>query len=253
MLILVTNDDGADSPGLHALVAEMKKLGRVFAVAPAQVKSAVSHSITLHRPLRVREMRHGGLDVHVVDGTPADCVKLALHRLLGRRPDMVVSGINMGLNTGQNVLYSGTVAGALEAGMHGVTSCAVSLEMTERTDVPTAARLARPIIQRLIEKYPSTSTTFNINIPALPADRVRGVVVCGHDTNAHRDRYRAGRDPRGQPYYWLEPLRVRPNGRAGKMSDAVAVSRGYISLSPLKRDLTQREALDGLSGLFPPR
>jgi 5'-nucleotidase len=250
MLILVTNDDGIESAGLHAIARELRRLGRVVMAAPAAVKSAVSHSITLHRPLRVRKSRKAGLPAYVVDGTPADCVKLALHELLPRRPDLVVSGINFGLNTGHNVLYSGTVAGALEASMHGITSFAVSLESARRMDFESAARLVSPVIRRVFREYRRTRIVFNINVPAIPAARIRGIQVCIHEQTPFRDRYVRRRDPRGQSYYWLKPERtrdlVRRNGAA--LSDAVAVAGGYISVSPLKRDLTHHEGVEELRG-----
>ncbi len=251
MRILVTNDDGIESPGLLAIAKEMTRLGSVVLVAPASVKSAVSHSITLHRPLRVRNVRHHGLAAHIVDGTPADCVKLALNVLLKRPPDIVVSGINIGLNTGHNVLYSGTVAGALEASMHGVTSFAVSLEVSDKMDFKTAARHVRPIVRRLYSKFPRSHTVFNVNVPSKV---LRRVVVCTHETTPYLDRYDKGTDPRGQRYYWLKPERTRDfvarNGNGRHVSDATAIARGHITVSPLKRDLTHHEALEKLNEIL---
>lgn len=247
MLILVTNDDGIESPGLHAIAKQMKRLGSVVLVAPANVKSAVSHSITVHRPLRVRLTRRDGIPAHIVDGTPADCVKLALNELLPRLPDIVVSGINIGLNTGHNVLYSGTVAGALEAGMHGVTSFAISLEVSPKMDFAGAARQVRPIVRRLFRNYPKSRTVFNINVPA---GRIKGLAVCTHETAPCLDRYERGKDPRGQTYFWLKPERTRElierNGGSNHWSDAAAITRGFVTISPLKRDLTHHASMDGL-------
>jgi 5'-nucleotidase len=246
MLILVTNDDGIESPGIHAIARELTRLGRVVMVAPKNVKSAVSHSITLHRPLRAFMMKRDGILCHIVDGTPADCVKLALHELLRKKPDIVVSGINIGLNTGHNVLYSGTVAGALEASMHGLTSFAVSLQVSKNMDFAGAARRVRPIVHKIVREYPKTRTVFNINVPA---GRVKGVRVCVHETEPHHDQYERRIDPRGQVYYWLKPERLG-NGTSNQGSDAGAVSRGFISVSPLIRSLTHESTIEGLRRLL---
>lgn len=251
MKILVTNDDGIDSPGIHAIARELKRLGQVVMVAPKSIKSAVSHSITLHRPLRAHLMKRDGILCYIVDGTPADCVKLALHELLKRKPDIVVSGINIGLNTGHNVLYSGTVAGALEASMHGLTSFAVSLEASRSMNFPAAARQVRPIIKKLVTKYPKSRTVFNLNVPS---GAVKGIRVCTHETEPYRDQYERRVDPRGQVYFWLKPERTRVfarrNGNAKRLSDAGAIARGFIAVSPLVRSLTHESTLEELRRLF---
>ncbi len=235
MRILLTNDDGIDADGLVELERKLRKLGPVTVVAPVRPRSAVSQSITLHKPIVVTPL---GPRRFAVDGTPTDCVKLALRELLppSQRPDLIVSGINRGLNTGCDILYSGTVAGALEGALHGIPSVAVSLEVSPRMNFRSAAALAAPLIRRLAG---DPRTAFNLNIPALARARIRGVRVTRQESALTRDLFERRRDPRGRPYFWLgsaDPtFTTEPNGL---WTDARAVRSGYISITPLSRDMT---------------
>ena len=238
--VLLSNDDGVHAPGLHALAAALRKLGRVFICAPDTVRSGASSALTIHEPLQVHRVAP---DCWGVSGNPADAVKVALRELLPARPDLVVSGINNGLNTGSNIVYSGTVAAALEGALAGITSFAVSREFREDGDFRSEARLAARLVERLAGLHPRSSSVFNINIPR---GRTRGVVVAAAELAPFRDRYHRRRDPRGRTYYWLRgepPRRLRLDGRP---TDEWAVSRGYVSVTPLRRDLTDLRLLEDL-------
>lgn len=251
MLILVTNDDGYQAPGLLALAHELKELGDVVVAAPSSQKSAISSSLTLYTPLMARHLRDGGSDVFAVDGTPADSVKLAVRELLPGPPDLVVSGINFGLNTGSNILYSGTVAGALEGAQLGIPSYAVSLEVSQDPKWSMAARLARKLIARLVQSHPKDLTVYNLNIPARPVSRMKGPLVTVQEETPYEDEYDRREDPRGRTYYWLKGTPERKyspentrNGQEVVPTDAWAVSQGYVSVTPLRRDLTHHRMLD---------
>lgn len=251
MLILVTNDDGVHAPGLRALAAEMRRLGDVVVAAPSVQRSAISSSITLYTPLIAHHRRENGMEIYAVDGTPADAVKLALRELLPEAPDLVVSGINFGLNTGSDVLYSGTVGGALEAAQFGIPSFALSLGVSDDPSWAVAARMCRTIVRKILRQYPEPATAFNVNIPALPPTRIRGTLTTVQEERPYEDSYDRRQDPRGRTYYWLKGAGARKhgsdphrNGTAAVPTDAWAVSQGYVSVTPLRRNLTNRSAVD---------
>ena len=240
MNILLSNDDGVRAPGLHALAAALRKLGRVFICAPDTVRSGASSALTIHEPLQVERVAR---DCWGVSGNPADAVKIALNELLPSRPDLVVSGINNGLNAGSNIVYSGTVAAALEGALAGITSFAVSREFREDGDYRSEARLSARLVERLAGLHPRLPGVFNINIPR---GRTRGVVVTAAEPAPFKDRYHRRRDPRGRIYYWLRgepPRRLRLNGRP---TDEWAVTRGYVTVTPLRRDFTDLRLLEDL-------
>lgn len=244
MRILLTNDDGIDSPGLVELEKKLRRLGSVSVAAPARPRSAVSQSITLHKPIVVAS---AGRNRFAIDGTPTDCVKLALRELLQRPPELIVSGINCGLNTGCDVLYSGTVAGALEGALHGIPSVAVSLEVAERMNFRAAAGLAVSLLPRLQD---DPRIVFNINIPSIRRARIRGVRVTRQASALTRDVFERRSDPRGRPYYWLKSANEELNPADGRgngiLTDSKAVKEGFVSITPLTRDLT---ALSRISAL----
>ena len=240
MRILLTNDDGIYAPGLRALRAELKKLGQVTVVAPATEQSAVGHSITLLTPLLVQEV----LDEHdqpligwAVEGRPADCVKLALLELLPEPPDLIVSGLNAGSNAGINVIYSGTVAAAVEGAFFRRTAIAVSLEYDKKiTDFPTAARHARNVIEQIMARNPAEGSLFNVNIPVLERGPVRGVRVLPQNVTPYAEKYDRRVNPRGRTYFWTSPEFTCPEPHPD--TDVTALDEGYITITPLKFDLT---------------
>lgn len=249
MLILLTNDDGIAAPGLLAVYHELKKLGEVHIVAPETVQSAAGHGITIATPLLTsRVVVDEGVIGTAVDGRPADCVKLAVNQILPRRPDLVVSGINSGANVGINVLYSGTVAAAIEAAFLGLPSVALSLLL--RNDVPIdyarAAREGVEVIQDLLKKGLAGGQVASINFPALKADEpTRGVKYCRQCTRPWIDTYERRLDPRGRAYYWNSS--VFTLGETDADTDVAFLRDGYITVTPLHFDLTQHRLLEAWS------
>ena len=242
MLILLTNDDGIYAPGLVALERELSQMGEVRVVAPATEQSGVGHSITYLTPLTVREVslgnRYKGWAVH---GTPADCVKIGISEFCPRRPDLVVSGINSGLNVGTNVLYSGTVAAAIEGAFFGITSMAVSLEFDDHARYDIAALVARKVIQRVLQNRGSESRLFSLNIPTIATTGTPQIRVVPMDLAGHDEEYERRTDPVGRPYYWLAGRPARVDGQGE--TDRSAVRKGFVALTPLEYDMTRRAGL----------
>jgi 5'-nucleotidase len=249
MKILLTNDDGIFAPGLRALRTELKKLGEVLTVAPASEQSAAGHSITLLVPLLVQEVLDDDRQRlgWAVEGKPADCVKLALQELLPWTPDLVVSGINAGSNAGINVLYSGTVAAAVEAAFYNHTSIAVSLEYTKPSplDFPQAATIARGVIEQIIARAPKPGTLLNVNIPSLEKGPARGVRVAPQNVLSYSEQFDKRVDPRGRVYYWNIP--GLPDGDPHPESDEYALNDGYVTVTPLQFNLTRYDLMGEMS------
>jgi 5'-nucleotidase len=244
--ILLVNDDGIHAPGLVALRDELARLGDVQVVAPAFEQSGVGLSITYLHPLMVREELHDGKHFGwAVSGSPADCVKLGVLQFCHGRPDLVVSGINAGANTGINVLYSGTVAGAIEGAFFGVTSIAVSTSVDEPPDYSRSARLAVDLIEQLLARSPSTGSLWNINIPRNRAGWPLGVKTVTLGVKRHGELMERRLDPRGRPYFWsgIDP---RENRQMDHGTDVRELSEGFITLTPLKFDLTFSDEVDRL-------
>lgn len=243
MKILLTNDDGILAPGLRALRGELARIGEVSVVAPASEQSAVGHSITLMHPLLVEEVHQdGSLYGHAVEGKPADCVKLGLVELVDAMPDLVVSGINAGSNAGINVLYSGTVAAAIEAAFFNVTSIAVSLTLPEIDQYERAARIAVVVIRQILEHKPAAGELFNVNIPSLHEGDPLGVRVARQALVCYRESYEARTDPRGRKYFWLMPDPLIPEDDLE--ADMTALAHRYVTVTPLQFDLTDRRRLE---------
>ena len=249
MRILLTNDDGVYAPGLRAMRKELQKLGEVVVVAPATEQSAVGHSITLLTPLMIQEV----LDDQdqfmgwAVEGRPADCVKLALLELLPEPPALVVSGLNAGSNTGINVLYSGTVAAAIEAAFFRHVSIAVSLEYTKvkPLDFSRAAVLARQAIEQLLAHKPEPGALFNVNIPSLEKGPIRGVRTVPQNVAPYTEDYDRRIDPRGRTYFWIGANYECPNPHPD--SDVTALAEGYITVTPLQFNLTHHALLQRMN------
>lgn len=246
MNILLTNDDGVYAPGLRALRTELKKLGKVTVVAPASEQSAVGHSITLLHPLLVQEVfdeTNTPLG-YAVEGRPADCVKLALLELLPEPPDVIISGINAGSNAGINVLYSGTVAAAIEGAFYHHTSMAVSLE-TSKPQPPNFARAAehaRRIIEQIMKQRAGQGTLFNINIPALERGPIQGVRTVPQNIAPYIETFDRRIDPRGRMYFWTRPDFCCPDPHPD--SDVTALAESYITITPLQFNLTDVVTLE---------
>ncbi len=246
-MILLTNDDGIYAPGLWALYQELRQLGEVSVVAPESEQSAVGHAISLANPLRVKKVSlEGGVQGWAVSGTPADCVKIALSELLPEPPQMVVSGLNLGPNVGINVLYSGTVSAATEASILGVRAMAVSLNSYKaEADFAAAARLARETVARL-RSWPGwkKGVCLNINLPALPPDRVLGLKFTRQDMGPLVEHFERRVDPREHVYYWLAEINQRrlPDPE----TDYGALAAGFISITPIHHDLTDYRTLEAL-------
>lgn len=239
-LILVTNDDGVQSDGIHALADAMRPLGDVVIVGPLQEASAIGHALTLRRPLRIEPIREG---VYGVDGTPTDCVNLACEIILKRLPDLVVSGINKGWNLGDDITYSGTVSGALEAALLGCPGIAVSLRRTHGTfDFGPSAEAAATIAKMVLEKGIPARTLLNINVPT---GTPKGVRVTTQAKRNHVTQIGARTDPRGNAYYWIEEALDDYHPDSGK-SDYEAVMAGYTSVTPLQPDMTAYDAIENL-------
>lgn len=234
-LLLVTNDDGVHAPGLQALATALAEVGEVHVVAPDREVSACSQSLTLKHPLRVESV---SARVHAVDGTPADCVNLALVKLLPRRPDLVVSGINRGGNLGDDVFYSGTVGGAREGTFFGVPSMAVSLAARAEMDFREAAAFSGRLARLVLEKGLPEQTLLNVNVPS---GQPKGVAVTVQGRREHEGTILEGLDPRRRTYYWIEEGRDR--WVRDEMSDIHAVRHGLISVTPLKTDTTHHDVL----------
>lgn len=240
MKILLCNDDGIYAPGLRALLPELRKLGEVTVVAPATEQSAVGHSITLLTPLLVQEVydEHNEKIGWAVEGRPADCVKLALTELLPEPPDLLVSGLNAGSNAGINVLYSGTVAAAIEGAFFEIPSIAVSLEYQRPTKLnfPLAAEIARGTIEQIIKHRLEPGLLLNVNIPNLDLGRPKGIRVVPHGVKRYQESYDRRKDPRGRTYFWITTeIKCPPN--SGE-TDVTGLAEGYITVTPLKFDLT---------------
>jgi 5'-nucleotidase len=247
MHILLTNDDGVFAPGLRALRKELRRLGDVTVVAPAQEQSGVGHSITLLTPLVVKQVDDddGATLGYMVEGSPADSVKLAILELMGRPPDLIVSGINAGANVGINVLYSGTVAAAIEGAFFKITSIAVSLELAEHFDYPHAAREAVRVIDGILARKPAHGSLFNINLPAHARGEPRGVAVVPMGVGRHGETFERRKDPRGRDYYWL--TYAPPFHFEGEPSDVSRLAEGYITVTPLHFDLTRRDEVERMA------
>lgn len=248
MNILLTNDDGIHAPGLCALYEALIPWHTLFIVAPESERSAVGHSITLSNPLRVHEVRRkrptGGSERFgwAVNGTPADCVKLALLELIKAPVDLVVSGINQGANVGINVLYSGTVSAANEAAILGVKAVAFSLDSTRGTDFCFASYVAARIIDWVATTHFPTGTAINVNIPDIPPQRIKGLKLVRQGTDRHQERFEKRADPRGNVYYWqTESI---PEPMEDPSIDRCALAQGYITVTPIHADLTDHRFLD---------
>ena len=241
ILILITNDDGINAPGLRVLEEALSARWATVVVAPDREQSAASHALTLHHPLRMVPM---GAGRYAVDGTPTDCVMLSMHGLLPRRPDVVVSGINQGSNLGDDVIYSGTVAAAVEGTLLGARSMAVSLapDADDKFDFRQAAHVSVTVVERMLAEDHMGGYLLNVNVPSGPPGSARGLRVCRLGRRIFREGIFSHTDPRGRPYYWIGGQDPTWEGEAD--SDFQAIEDGFISVAPLRLDWTHEEGLE---------
>jgi 5'-nucleotidase len=249
MHILVTNDDGIFAPGLQILAQAMRELGKVSVLAPDRNWSASGHVKTMERPLRVKDvLLADGTPALACDGAPSDCVALAMLGLIPEKIDIVVSGINPGLNIGHDVTYSGTVTAAMEAAISCVPGVAISLEVSEdhlaEIDYKPAAWVAQVVVQEVTAHGISPNTLYNVNVPGLPKHKIKGFRISRQGLRIYRDQLDRRVDPRNRPYYWIggeAPTAVKEEG-----TDFGDISCGYISVTPLQLDLTDYPILEEL-------
>lgn len=237
-VILVTNDDGIHSPGLKTLAEALEGIGKLYVIAPDRERSAAGHSLTLHKPLRATELAP---DWYVVDGTPTDCVTLGVMGMLKEKPQVVVSGINLGANLGDDITYSGTVSAAVEATLLGIPAIAISAVESARQDLGVAAVFAGRLAQLVLKQGLPRDTLLNVNVPA---GEVKGLAVTRQGKRSYSELIVEKIDPRGKTYYWIgggEPSWELLGG-----TDYEAVMEGKISITPLHLDLTNYGAIEGL-------
>ncbi|HUI29996.1 MAG TPA: 5'/3'-nucleotidase SurE [Candidatus Acidoferrales bacterium] len=241
--ILISNDDGIDAPGLYVLAKRLKQFADVAVVAPSIQQSAVGHAITVRTPLRAHEFRRDGkLFGYAVDGTPADCIKLAIRSLIKPKPDLIISGINDGLNTAVNVIYSGTVSAATEGTILGIPSIAVSIEYTQKPDFEPAAKVASAIAKYILKHGIPKDTILNINVPSIPAKRIKGIKFTRQGRSRWDDKFYLRKDPKNRDYYWLAgDMRILDHD---ENVDQVALRSGFVSVTPIHFDLTHHKFLE---------
>ncbi len=240
--ILISNDDGINSEGIHKLHETLKKLGEVYVVAPDRDQSAVSHSLSLYRPLRLDKITEY---VYSVDGTPTDCVNLAINGILrDKKPDLLVSGINKGENIGDDITYSGTVSAAMEGTLLGIPSIALSLVGRGDFNFDYALHHSELIAKYVLENKLPEDTLLNVNIPNLPGEQIKGIVITRQGKRLYDEPIVEKVDPRGKKYYWIG------GDELGFLnidsSDIVAVKQGYVSVTPIGLDLTKYDHIDKL-------
>lgn len=232
-LILVTNDDGIHSHGIRILAKHLRKLGDVYVVAPDQERSAASHSLTLHRPLRIEKISPY---FYAVDGTPTDCINLGINAIMKEQPTLIVSGINRGPNLGDDVHYSGTVSAAVEGGIFEIPSIAMSLVTRTKFQFESAAHFGAKLAAKVLKKGLPKGVILNVNVPNLPKTRIKGFQYTILGNRNYSDIIVEKVDPRGRKYYWIGGDEVDSEELAG--SDCTAVANGYVSVTPIRVNLT---------------
>lgn len=248
MIILVANDDGIQSPGLHALAAQLSRLGQVYVAAPSGERSAAGHALTMRMPIIVQEVEvEGASSAWSIDGTPADCVKLGLEVLLGgETPDVVVSGINRGPNLGTDVLYSGTVSAAMEGIMEGIPSVALSLASFTHPDFSVASGFAAKLVRRVLDSSNSIpqQTLLNVNVPALAHDQIKGIKITRLGERRYTNVFDRRVDPRGRTYFWMAGDIEEDPSQQDETYDTWAIHNGYISITPIKLEYTADDVIE---------
>jgi len=237
-IILVTNDDGITSPGIKALVDSVRGLGKIVVVAPDKAQSGMGHAITIGQPLRLHQVHlFEGVDAYQCSGTPVDCVKLAVDKVLHRKPDICLSGVNHGANHSINVIYSGTMSAALEAAIESIPSVGFSLlDYSIEADFTGAKKYARLLVEHLLKKSYDKHLCLNVNIPAVPESLLKGMKVCRQAYAKYEEEFDERHDPHGKKYYWLTGDFL--NFDKGRDTDVWALKNNFISVVPVQFDLT---------------
>ena len=244
-LILITNDDGIYSAGILQLKNALQKIGTVTVVAPLVEKSAVGHAITLSDPLRVMEVeRDGNFFGFAVNGTPADCVKLGCRCILEHKPDLVVSGINLGPNTATNIIYSGTVSAAAEGAIMGIPSFAVSIASFTKKEFSFAAKFSQRLAELLLKKGLPQGTLLNVNVPAVPENQIQGTVITKQGKGRYEEAFDKRIDPNNRVYYWLTGKRMVLDN--GDDIDDIVLMQNKVSITPIHYDLTDYSFIEEL-------
>ncbi len=244
-LILVVNDDGITAPGIIALIAVAKEFGDVVVVAPNKPQSGTGHSITMDSTLHVNKVAIEGVTAYACNGTPVDCVKIAVNKLLGRKPDLIVSGINHGSNSSINVIYSGTMSAALEGSLEKIPSIGFSLlNHSIDADFSAAQKYVRQIINHVLKNKFSKELCLNVNIPNLKEEYIAGIKVCRQAKGNWQEEYDERKDPMGRTYYWLTGNFVSED--SGNDTDEWALKNNYVSIVPVQPDITDYKILNDL-------
>ncbi len=246
-VILVTNDDGITAPGIRVLVEVMQTIGDVVVVAPDSPQSATGHSITISKPLRLDKVSiHGESLGYQCSGTPVDCVKLAINKVLHRKPDLCVSGINHGSNSSINVIYSGTMSAAMEGAIEGIPSIGFSLlDYRMEADFEAAKKYVKSIALNVLKHGLPRGSLLNVNIPDLPASKIKGIKICRQAMAKWREEFDERMDPNNRKYYWLTGKFI--NNDHGEDTDEWALANGFVSVVPVQFDLTAHHAISYLN------
>ncbi len=246
MKILITNDDGIYAKGIYQLAYELQKISDVFIVAPDRQRSATGHAITMHKPLRSKNIKifDKNFNAWSINGTPADCVKFAIESLLEEKPDLIFSGINSGPNLGTDVLYSGTVSAAIEGAILGYPSVAVSLASFDDLDYTYAAKFCCLLAEKMIKNELPKETLLNVNIPNCKEEHIKGVNITRLGVRKYKNSFIKRIDPRGQPYYWLGGEII--DEKIDDQTDIYSIKNNYISVTPIHFDLTEFNFIEPL-------
>ncbi|WP_276501143.1 5'/3'-nucleotidase SurE [Terrimonas pollutisoli] len=249
-VILITNDDGVSAPGIMNLVEAVKDLGKIVVVAPDKPQSGMGHAITIGQPLRLHKVNtFGDIEAWSCTGTPVDCVKLAVDKVLHRKPDLCLSGINHGANHSINVIYSGTMSAAVEAAIESIPSAGFSLlDYNIEADFTGARKYARIVVEKMLETKLNKHTVLNVNFPSIPEELLKGIKICRQAYAKYEEDFIERQDPHGRMYYWLTGEFV--NFDKGKDTDVWALANNYVSLVPVQFDMTHYELKSQLEKLW---
>ncbi|MFQ6612217.1 MAG: 5'/3'-nucleotidase SurE [Fidelibacterota bacterium] len=235
--ILIANDDGIYADGIYALWEAMREIGNVTVVAPDTEKSAVGHAITLSDPIRIQEVKRGnGFRGFSVDGTPADCVKIAVQSIMDSPPDFIASGINAGANVGKSLIYSGTLSAATEGTILGIPSMAISFNSVKGGNLEPSKVIAQKLVKIILQHGLPRGTLLNVNVPTLPVEKIKGFRITKQGNIYFKDRFEKREDPRGRLYYWMTGNVVDPDPSIDY--DGKALSEGFVSITPIQFQMT---------------